>query len=204
MFYFLEPVSQPSRKGGGDEKGEKTYCQLDSAVDRQALFGGVGGGTAGQHDGAAALALGAEGADAELDEVENSAQVHVNHPVARLLQQAVTAERVGKVVGFLRHAGICDADVHVPDVGKGLPEAAPVGHVAVPELDSSRWTGVGVGCYTVALFGRRAAVGWGRCKVTVEGFVDRGDVEDMDESTSGLQNACCGQPNAGTAACWPC
>lgn len=125
----------------------------------------------------------AKGADAELDEIQNSAEVHVNHPVAGLLEQTIATERVGEVIGLLRNAGVGDADIHVTNVLEGLSETAPIGYVAVSKLDGTGGSGLRVVYRIGSLCGVRAATRCGRCKVAVEGFVDWGDVEDVDVST---------------------
>ena len=78
----------------------------------------------------------AEGAQAQLDEIEHGAVVDVEDGIRGLLELAVCIKGVGEIVAFLRNAGIGYRDVNMADFDEDLPQAGPVGDIAVGVNDA--------------------------------------------------------------------
>ena len=99
---------------GAQRADQADQAELDGAVHGQGLLGRVCRGARGDDD-AALGSLVAEGAEGQFDAVDDGAEVDVHDVVGGLEEVAIVVERVCKIVGFFRNAGVGHCDVDVAD-----------------------------------------------------------------------------------------
>lgn len=110
-------------------------------------------------------------AQADLDEVDHSAVIHINDPVLWFLEIAIGVKSISEVVRFLADAGVGDADIDVAGGLEGAEQLRPRGDVGFEEGGVGR-----------------------------EGFVGGAEVEDVDCGAVGGEDLDGGETDAVGAA----